>query len=123
VPTSASEPHFPARFNPDAFDEDLAHSTPAGRTAAIAARREYETGGVPFSHLKPCEPVGRDGTELPDCAKVYVPHPNGKWGMVFHAFMVDRKVHLHCLAFGVRHHPDDSHALDVYKVAARRLNA
>jgi hypothetical protein len=104
------------------FDEDLAHSTPAGQTSATIARRKYETSGVPVAHLKPCEPVGRDGTELPNCAKVYVPHPDGKWGMVFRAIMVDGKVHLHCLAFGVRHHPEDSHAQTVYDVAHQRVH-
>jgi hypothetical protein len=118
-----SEPHFLVRFDTDAFAEDLAHSSPNGRTAGDGARRKYETTGVPFSHLKPCEKEGRDGAKLPDCAKAYVPQPDGKWGMVFHAIMIAGKLHMECLAFGVRHHPDGSHALTVYDVASRRLNA
>ena len=41
MPTS--EPRFPARFDPDPWDEDLARSTPAGATAAQNARRDYES--------------------------------------------------------------------------------
>lgn len=117
-----SEPRFPARFDPDPWDEDLAHSTPAGRTAAEAARRDYEPDGVPRSHLRPCEAQGRDGTSLSDCAKVYLPSPDGRFGMVF---TIDRKADkpaLEFLAFGIRHHPKGSHAPTVYELAHRRLN-
>jgi len=40
-----SEPRFPARFDPDPWDEDLARSTTTGRQAAQAARRDYEPNG------------------------------------------------------------------------------
>jgi hypothetical protein len=119
---STSEPRFPARFAPDPWDEDLARSTPAGRTAAEAARRDYEPNGIPRSHLRPCDEEGRDGTNLPQCFKVYVPHPDGRFGMVF---TIDRKADkptLVFLAFGVRHHPKGSHALTVYQLAHRRLH-
>lgn len=115
-----TEPRFPARFDPDTWAADLARTTPAGRAAAQAGRREYERNGIPRSHLRPCEPEGRK-TNLPDCAKVYVPHPNGKWGFVFQATVADGRPRLDLLAFGVRHQPKGAHALDVYDVAATRL--
>lgn len=118
-----SEPRFPARFDPDPWDEDLARSTPAGRQTAQAARRDYQPNGIPRSHLKPCEAQGSDGTNLPDCVKGYLPQPNGKFGMVF---TIDRKADkptLLFLAFGVRHHPKGSNALTVYELAHQRLNA
>ncbi len=119
---STSDPRFPARFDPDPWDEDLAHSTPAGQTAAEAGRRDYELDGIPRSHLKPCEAEGRDGANLTDCAKVYLPPRDGRFGMVF---TIDRKADqpaLEFLAFGVRHHPKRSHAPTVYEIAHRRLN-
>lgn len=119
---SPSEPRLPARFDPDPWDEDLARSTTTGRQAAQAARRDYEPNGIPRSHLKPCEAEGSDGTSLPDCAKIYLPQPNGKFGMVF---TIDRKADkptLLFLAFGVRHHPKRSHAPTVYEIAHQRLN-
>jgi hypothetical protein len=119
---ATSKPRFPARFDPDAWETDLARSTPAGRTAAQAARSDYEPGGVPRSHLKPCEPEGRDGNNLVNCAKVYVPHPDGQWGMVFVLkFEPNGRPVLMFLAFGVRHHPKGSHALNVYDYAGARL--
>lgn len=117
-----SEPRFPARFDPDPWNEDFGRSTPAARTVAQAARRNYEPDGIPVAHLKPCESEGRDGTNLPDCAKVYLPEPNGHFGMVF---TVDRKADepaLVFLAFGTRHHPPDSHASTVYEIAHNRLH-
>lgn len=72
-----TDPRFAARFDPDTWAADLERSTPAGRVAALAARREYERNGIPRSHLRLCEPEGRK-TNLPDCAKVYVPNPRGQ---------------------------------------------
>jgi len=119
---SPPEPHFPARFAPGGFEEDRAASTDAGRAAAKAARTNYERAGIPRSHLRPCDIEGRDGTRLPDCYKVRVPHPNGRWGMVFKAQVIAGRPRMDFVAFGVRHHPAESHALSVYEVASRRLN-
>jgi hypothetical protein len=118
--THQADPCFPARFDPDAWSADLERSTTAGRAAAQAARREYEHNGVPRSHLRPCEAEGRK-TNLPDCAKVYVPTPNGRWGFVFQVAIADGRPRMDFIAFGVRHHPKGAHALDVYDVAATRL--
>lgn len=116
-----SEPCFPARFDPDAFREDMARVTPAGRDAAEAARRRYEAGGVPRSELGECDPEHRDGTKLPQCLKVYLPPPAGRFGMVFRFVISDDGPRLDHLAFGVRHHPADSNAPTVYEIAHRRL--
>lgn len=112
---------FPARFDPDAWEADLARSTPAGRVAAENARREYSKRGVPREHLRPCDPEGRDGTGLPHCLKVYVPPPAGRFGMVLKLVHADRQLRLEFLAFGVRHHPKGSHAPSVYEIAHARL--
>lgn len=116
-----SGPRIPARFDPDPWDEDLAHSTPNGRQAAEAGRRDYEPKGIPRSHLKPCKAEGQDGTMLPQCFKVYVPQPDGKFGMVFKSVLIAGQLQLDFLAFGVRHHPKGSHALTLYEVAHIRL--
>ena len=119
MPTS--EPIFPARFDPDTWEQDLARSTPAGRAAAESTKADYEPSGVPREHLHPCDPEGRDGNHLANCLKVYIPHPNGKWGMVFEAVEVDSRLRLEFIAFGVRHHPKGSHAHDVYDLAGERV--
>jgi hypothetical protein len=120
MPTS--DLRIPARFDPDTWEEDLARSTAAGSTAAHDARRDYESGGVPISHLKACEATGRDGTNLPDCLKAYAPQPDGKFGLVFTIDHEADKPALLFLAFGVRHHPKDAHAPTVYEIADQRLN-
>ena len=120
MPTS--DPRFTARFDPDTWETDLSRSTPPGRAAARTARRHYERNGVPRSHLRPCQVEGRDGTKLPDCAKVYVPHPNGRWGIVFKFTIIDRRPRLELLSFGVRHQPKGSHAPNTYDFANQRAN-
>ncbi|HEY5344591.1 MAG TPA: hypothetical protein VIJ66_13145 [Solirubrobacteraceae bacterium] len=112
---------FPAQFDADAWERDLARSTPAGRNAAERAKRDYERSGVPREHLRRCEPEGRDGTNLPDCAKGYVPNPNGKWGIMFKIVVIDGRVRLEFLSFGVRHHPKGSQAPNVYDLAGERV--
>jgi hypothetical protein len=99
----------------------MARTTPAGRDAAEAARRRYEASGVPRSELGPCDPEHRDGTKLPQCLKVYLPPPTGRFGMVFRFVISDDVPRLDYLAFGVRHHPADSNAPTVYEIAHRRL--
>jgi hypothetical protein len=117
----SGEPHFPARFDPEAFREDMARTTPAGREAAEAARRRFGAGGVPRSELGSCDPEHRDGTKLPQCLKAYLPPPAGRFGMVFRFVISDDGPRLDYLAFGVRHHPADSSAPTVYDIAHRRL--
>jgi hypothetical protein len=113
---------FPAYFDQTAWEEDLARSTPAGRHAAEIARRDYERGGVPVEHLRRVQEHGDDGTVLPDCAKVYLPLPAGRFGMIFRAIRVEDKPLLAYLAFGVRHHPRSSRRPTVYQLAHQRLH-
>lgn len=117
-----SELRFAARFDADAFREDMARTTATGREAAESAKRDYEANGVPRPELRPCEAEGRDGTELPECLKVYLPPPKGRFGMVFKFVMAEVGPRLEYLAFGVRHHPSDSNAETVYQVAHQRLH-
>lgn len=113
---------FAARFDADGFREDMARATPAGRSAAETAKRDYESNGVPFSDLRPCDEEGREGAVLPQCLKVYLPPPVGRFGMVFRFAIADKTPRLEYLAFGVRHHPPDSNAATVYEIAHRRLH-
>jgi hypothetical protein len=113
---------FPAYFDQDAWEEDLAATTPSGRMAAEAARAEYERDGIPFGQARRIQEHGDDGTVLPNCAKVYLPQPAGRFGMVFRAIVIDRRPHLAYLAFGVRHHPRDSRRPTVYQRAHERLH-
>jgi hypothetical protein len=117
------EPCFAARFDPEAFREEMARTMPTGRVAAEAAKRRYETSGVPRSELRPCDPDHRDGTKLPQCLKVYLPPPAGRFGMVFKFVIADDGPRLDYLAFGVRHHSPGSIAPTVYEIADRRLQA
>jgi hypothetical protein len=111
-----------AQFDSDAWDEDLGRATTAGREAAEAARREYEQSGIPVAQLRRVAEHGGDGTELPSCAKVYLPPPNGRFGMIFMLRLdADRRPVLAFLAFGVRHHPRGSQRPTVYQLAHQRL--
>lgn len=113
---------FPARFDADAFREDMARTTQAGRSAAEIARRDYEVNGIPMSDLRSCDPEGRDGTVLPQCLKLYLPPPVGRFGMVFGFVVANAAPRLDYLAFGVRHHPAGSNAPTVYEIAHHRLH-
>ena len=116
------DPRYPADFDHEAWEEDFARSTDVGRLAGGDARREYEENGVPQSRLRPCDVVGQDGTSLPQCVKIYVPQPAGPFGMVFRVTLVGGRLWLRFLAFGVRHHPSNSNAPTVYRLAHNRLH-
>jgi hypothetical protein len=116
------ERRFPAQFDDEWWEADLARSSSAGQRVAEEARKGYEHEGVARSDLRPCEAEARDGTGLERCFKVYLPPPAGRFGMVFRPEVADRQIVLRYLAFGVRHHPPDSHAETVYQIAHRRLN-
>lgn len=113
---------FPAHFGATAWAIDMARATTRGRTAARAARRDYEDKGVPIAALRPTQDEGPDGTQLPGCLKTYVPVPAGAFGMVFEVVKTEDRLLLAYLAFGVRHHPANSHADSVYEIAHRRLH-
>jgi len=110
-------------FSEGEFGEDTMRSGRAGAKALREARGQFEQDGVEIKVLRRCDPEGRDGTKLPACFKVYLPPPNGKFGMVFRFVRDADGLALRYLAFGVRHHPRDSNAPTVYEIADRRLHA
>jgi hypothetical protein len=112
----------PAAFDDGAFAEDLDRAGDNGGQVARAARSEYEHEGVPLDALMACAEEGRDGTLLANCVKVYLPPPIGNYGMVFRIERRKGRTVLAYAAFGVRHHPKDSHAPTVYEIAHRRLH-
>jgi hypothetical protein len=112
---------FPARFDSDTWQVDLARATNAGQAAACTARRRYDNGGVPIGEVRRVQEEGPDGTILPQCVKVYLPPPSGRFGMVFEVTRVKARLRLEYLAFGVRHHPRNSNAPTVYQIAHKRL--
>ena len=101
---------IPAQFDDDAWAQDLTRTTSNGRQAATVARAAYEQAGVAINDLRPCQPQGNDGTQLSNCLKVYLPAPNGRFGIVWRAKRFPTGLRLIFLAFGVRHHPRQSHA-------------
>ena len=116
--------HPPVAFDEAAWSQDLRDSTDGGRAAATKIRTELERDGQPAGALLACDEEGRDGTSLPECVKIRVPEPHGKWGIVY---LIARdkqtgRLSLDVLAFGMRHHPKGSHALTVYERAHRRLH-
>lgn len=111
----------PAQFDDAAFSEDLKRTSDKGRQVAEAARREYEQVGVPIDDLLACDDEGPEGTALQHCMKVYLPRPDGRFGMVLRIELREKKALLVYAAFGVRHHPRDSHTPTVYQLADRRL--
>jgi hypothetical protein len=112
-----------ALFDDAAFVEDLNRASEAGRVIALAARKDYEQDGIPTEQLLACEDEGPEGTALANCVKVRLPHPDGKFGMVFRIERRAGKLLLAYAAFGVRHHPRQANALSVYEVAHRRLSS
>ncbi len=94
----------------------------AGAKALREARSKFERDGAEIKALRRCDSEHRDGTKLPACFKVYLPPPNGKFGMVLRFIRDDEGVALRYLAFGIRHHPRDSNTPSVYDIAHRRLH-
>jgi hypothetical protein len=116
------EPRFAVGVDDVVLEEDLPHATAAGRAAIAPVIEELRSSGVPFSWLKRCQAEGRDGTRLPGCAKIYIPHPDGRWGAVLTGDKLATVPTLVLLAVGLRH-PVKPWTPSVYEVASRRLNA
>lgn len=114
--------HARVIFDEVAFSENLQRTSDTGRSVALQTRSAYERDGCPVKDLLACDSEALDGTRLPGCVKVYLPPPAGKFGIVFEIDRQAGKLVLAYLAFGVRHHPLDSHALTVYQLAHQRLN-
>lgn len=115
---------FGVEFDDAAFAEDLEHtSSDTGRTLAERERDKLTADGLPPDRLRRCDANARDGTSLPGCVKIYIPEPDGTWGMVFQLRIDDDgRPFLACLAFGARH-PTGPGALSVYQVAHQRLHS
>jgi len=109
-------------FDEVAFDEDMKRMNAPAAEIAREARRRYEAKGVAIAQLRGCAEEGEDGTTLPQCVKIYLPEPAGRFGMVFRLVAHPSGSRLRYLAFGVRHHPPGSHALTVYQFAHQRLH-
>jgi len=122
---SAEGPVFPVAFDELAVAEDLTRLGEGGVEALEALGRELDRlGGLPRERLLACDAEGRDGTRLGGCVKTYVPWPAGRFGAVMVAVShPERPVGLRVIAFGIRHQPPEAHALTVYQIAHRRLNA
>ncbi|MBW8060607.1 MAG: hypothetical protein FVQ78_09900 [Solirubrobacterales bacterium] len=112
---------FRLRVDEEALAQDLAHAGEAARAAIEPAVRELEGGGVTVDSLRPCDPEARDGTQLSDCVKHYIPQPDGQWGAVFTIDREALKPALVLLAVGERH-PSKSWRPSVYEIAHRRLH-
>jgi hypothetical protein len=112
----------PVAFDAAAWEEDMRRASTAGRAVADAARREFEERGVAITELKPCDAEGSDGTQLPNCVKVYLPSPDGPHGMVFEIVRIEGRLQPLYSAFGLRHPGRDVRQPSVYRVAHRRLN-
>jgi hypothetical protein len=117
------EPVFPVGFDEDALAEDLERLSEGAGEALEAFRKELRReGGISQSRLKACHDEGQDRTMLGGCVKTYIPWPDGRFGAVFVAVKhPQRPLALRAFAFGVRHHPAESNAKTVYKIADRRL--
>jgi hypothetical protein len=115
---------FPLVFDEEAIAEDLARLGESGAEALAALGREIDRlGGLPAERLMACEAEGRDGTLLGGCVKTYVPWPAGRFGAVMVGVShPERPLGLRLIAFGVRHHPREAHALTVYEIAHRRIH-
>ncbi len=100
----------------------MRRASAAGRTVAGAGRREFEARGVPINQLKPCDAEGSDGTQLPNCVKVYLPAPDGPHGMVFEIVRIEGRLQSLFAAFGLRHPGDLVRQPSVYRIAHRRLH-
>lgn len=126
MPPTSSRPgaRLEVRFDDLAFHEDLGRATKRGREVAIEARERLEHDGADSSDLLRCQAEHRDGTELPNCVKTYLPPPDGRWGMVFE-FVREQpsgKLVLVYLAFAERH-PDVRRGPGVYRRAHERLQS
>lgn len=114
---------FDVRFDDLSFEQDLGHATKRGREVAFEARERLEREGADSSELLRCQAEHREGTELPNCVKVYLPPPDGSWGMVFELVRerTTGKLVLSYLAFAERH-PSPRRSPDVYRRAHNRLH-
>jgi len=111
-----------ARFDEQAFAEDLARLSAPGQDACRRARERFERDGVPVDLLRACQEEHPTGTSLPGCLKVYVPDWEGRWRIVFQIAVDDSGPMLSYLAAGVGHQPRGARAPNAYQLAHHRLH-
>jgi hypothetical protein len=121
VPGAGGGPRFAVRVVDEVLAEDLAHCTPAARSAIEPMIANLRKQGAPSEWLRRCEDEGRDGTRLGGCVKLYIPQPVGQWGAVFAADRKAGRPALVLIAVGERH-PAQLWKMSVYEVAHRRLH-
>jgi hypothetical protein len=97
--------HAPVRFDDRIFQEDLAYASVTGIAVARLSRHRYESKGIPVGELRITEAKGPHAAVLPRCLKVYLPPPDGPFGMVFRLMIDGDGAHLEYLAFGGRRPP------------------
>jgi hypothetical protein len=112
---------------PTVFDEsllanDLKRLPQAAKSALCSVHRHaHLNGGIPRDRLKRCQADARDRTDLAGCVKIYVPWPDGPWGIVFRAGEDPRRPFaLYTIAYG-RRHPGARH-ISVYQLAHQRVH-
>ncbi len=76
------------------------------------------------AQLEPCAAEGRDGTQLAGRVKVYLPADavDSPFRMLFTPVIVEARLELAYLAFGVGHQPKGSLARTVYEIAHSRVH-
>jgi hypothetical protein len=102
TPQTPHPTHAPVIFDEHIFQEDLAYTNVTGIAVARLTRHRYESQGIPVAELRLTEAKGPHGAILPQCLKVYLPPPDGPFGMVFRLMVDDTGAHLQYLAFGQR---------------------
>lgn len=114
------------QFDDDVWAEEVDRFDPRGAAhrSATAAWQTIQRPGATVG-LRACDAVGRDGTRLGGCAKLYVPvdvEPSGApYGFVFllNARSWDRGLVARLVAYGERH---PARGRSVYERAHRRLH-
>ena len=114
--------HAPVGFDEAVWKEDLRSSTDAGRTAAASKRAELERDS-PSTSCSPVTPKRRMGPACPTASRPTFRGPTGSGA----SYLIARdpntgRLSLDVLSFGVRHHPQGSHAPTVYERAHRRMH-
>lgn len=114
---------LPVAFADRSLAYDLARLPLLAHTLLSQLRAEVRRdGGLPATSVRRCDPEGRDGTQLPNCVKLYMPEDENKWGLVLLARRIrDRPIVFVAFAYGVRHPTGTTPS--VYQIAHRRLHA
>jgi hypothetical protein len=121
MPKAGPRARFRVQFDAAQLAQDSNRCTPKARSILDDAVRELSRHGIHPDRLRACEQEGHDGTQLPGCAKTYLPPPEGPWGLVLQLRIHENRPYLACLAFGLRH-PTRPWQPSVYQTAHQRLH-